>query len=380
MKYIHEDPEWPRFRWDETRLSGLIAAVRHKQGLVVGRMGAVGFDLTDKANLETLTQDVLTTSRIEGENLDPAGVRSSLARRLGIPGEDVIHAGRDVEGIVELMLDATGRFADKLTAERLFAWHRSLFPQGSTGLRTIRTGAWRRDDTGPMQVVSGPIGRERIHYEAPAADRLEHEMALFLVWMEAEHTLDPVVKSGLGHLWFVTMHPFEDGNGRIARAIGDLLLARSDRQERRFYSLSSQISAERTVYYDLLERTQRAGMDVTPWLDWYLHCLDRALDRSDGMLSRVIAKHRFWANHGAKVDNPRQKKILDKFLDESLGKLTTTTWARVAKCSQDTALRDIQRLIDKGILVRLDRGGRSTAYGLAGGMFEGTGQPAGSGG
>jgi Fic family protein len=368
MPYIHNDPEWPHFRWDEVGLSSLIAAVRHKQGLVVGRMGAVGFGLADMASLETLTQDVLTTSLIEGETLDPVGVRSSLARRLGIPGEDVIHAGQDVEGIVELMLDATGNFAAPLTADRLFAWHRTLFPLGTSGLRTIRTGAWRRDDTGPMQVVSGPIGHEGVHYEAPAAGRLEHEMTQFLAWMEKEHTLDPVVKSGIGHFWFVTLHPFVDGNGRMARAIGDLLLARSDGQKQRFYSLSSRVSAERSQYYVQLESAQRGGLDVTPWIDWYLRCLDRALGHSDLLLSRVIAKHRFWANHGAKVDNPRQKKILDKLLDDSLDTLNTSNWARVAKCSQDTALRDIQRLIDKGVLVRLDRGGRSTAYGLAEGL------------
>lgn len=370
MKYIHEAPEWPAFRWDEAALSGLLASVRHKQGLLVGRMGTIGFELAAEANLEIVAQDVLKSSEIEGESLDPAQVRSSIARRLGMPGADAVRVGRDVEGIVEMMLDATGGFADALTAERLFAWHGCLFPLGRSGLRRIHTGAWRQDEAGPMQVVSGPIGKERIHYQAPAASRLDAEMSDFLRWVEEEGRLDPVIKSGIGHLWFVTIHPFEDGNGRIARAIGDLLLARSDKQPHRFYSLSAQISSERNAYYDQLERTQRGGMDVTSWVEWFLGCLDRALEQSDGVLASVIIKHRFWANHAAKVENPRQRKILEKLLDGSLGKLTTSKWARIAKCSQDTALRDIQRLIGHGILKKQESGGRSTGYGLADGLDE----------
>lgn len=368
MKYIYQADDWPEFRWDASALSSILATVRHRQGVVVGRMGAVGFTLAAQANLEILTQDVLKSNEIEGELLDPAEVRSSIARRLGIQHDTVVRAGRDVEGIVEMMLDATGNFADRLTAERLFAWHRSMFPLGSSGMHKIRTGAWRQDDKGPMQVVSGPMGRESVHFQAPGAEVLESEMDAFLHWVNADNPIDPVIKSAIGHLWFVTLHPFEDGNGRIARAIGDMLLARSDGQKSRFYSMSSQINAERKAYYEHLETTQHSGLDVTAWVEWYLECMARALEHSEGILSAVISKHRFWANYSDKVENPRQRKILEKLLDDSLGKLTTSKWARIASCSQDTALRDIQRLIDQGVLEKLEGGGRSTAYGLVSGL------------
>jgi Fic family protein len=276
-----------------------------------------------------------------------------------------LKAGRDVDGIVEMMLDARGNFNQKLTVERLFSWHRSMFPLGTSGMQRIRTGAWRQDEKGPMQVVSGALGKELVHFQAPDAAVLEGEMAAFLDWLETNQAMDPVIKSALGHFWFVTLHTFEDGNGRMARAIGDMLLARSYGQKSRFYSMSSQISNERKSYYERLEAAQRGDLDLSAWIEWYLNCLNRALEHSEGLLTAVIVKHRFWANHGDKVENQRQRKILTKLLDESLGKLTTSRWARVAKCSQDTALRDIQKLIERGLLMRLEGGGRSTAYSLS---------------
>jgi Fic family protein len=364
MRYIYQQPGWPCFQWDAVALSPLLAAVRLQQGLVIGRMGVIGFALAAQANLEVATQDILGSTKIEGENLDPAEVRSSVARRLGIPTADPVHSGREVDGVVEMTLDATGNFAEPLTRDRLFAWHSSLFPLARSGMRPIRTGAWRTDENGPMQVVSGALGRERVHFQAPDAATLDQEVRRFLAWVEDGPQIDPVVKSALAHLWFVTLHPFEDGNGRIARAIGDLLLARSDQQPMRFYSLSTQICTERNAYYDCLEHTQHGDMDVSAWVTWYLECLRRALTRSDDLLSRVIFKHRFWATCSARVENVRQKKILDKLLDDSLGSLTSSKWARIVHCSQDTALRDIQKLMEQGILQKLDRGGRSTAYGL----------------
>ncbi len=362
--YIHELKDWPAFRWSDEALSGRLAAVRHRQGRLIGRMEALGFQLQAEAVLQTLTEDVLKSSEIEGEVLDKEQVRSSIARRLGMDIGALTPADRNVEGVVEMMLDATQHYAKPLTKERLFGWHAALFPTGRSGMNRIMVGAWREDQTGPMQVVSGPIGRERVHYQAPAADRLETEMQAFLTWFEREASLDPVLKAALAHLWFVTIHPFDDGNGRIARAIADMALARSERSTQRFYSMSAQIRVERNAYYDMLEATQKGDLDVTSWLEWFLACLDRAFDRAENTLATVMTKARFWERHGGTTFNERQRGIINRLVNGFEGKLTTSKWSALAKCSQDTALRDIDDLIKRGILTKDSGGGRSTSYSL----------------
>jgi len=364
--YIYERPDWPKFRWDSVQLTPALSACRHQQGRLLGQMEALGFPLQQEAVLQTLTDDVVKSSDIEGETLDVQQVRSSVARRLGLDVAGVVAADRHVEGVVEMMLDATGHYDQTLTADRLCAWHASLFPTGRSGMRKIRVGTWRDDSTGPMQVVSGPIGRERVHYEGPAASRLEQEMKAFLEWFEgagAEH--DPVLRAGLAHLWFVTIHPFDDGNGRIARAMADLALARSERSAQRFYSMSSQIRQERAAYYDILERTQRGALDVTPWMEWFLACLSRAIDGAQTTLAAVLTKARFWQTLGTAPLNKRQRLMLNRLLEGFEGHLTTSKWATIATCSSDTALRDILELLDRGILVRNPGRGRSTSYSLA---------------
>ena len=364
---------WPHMRWDRQALADPLAALRHRQGRLIGRMESLGFPLRDEAVLQTLTQDVVETSQIEGETLDKEQVRSSLARRLGMDVGALAPADRDVEGVVEMMLDATQRFDAPLTKERLFGWHASLFPTGRSGMTRIRTGAWRDDSTGPMQVVSGRIGGERVHFEAPAASRLAEEMAAFLTWFNGaaapalsvpDVSIDPVLKAALAHLWFVTVHPFDDGNGRIARAIADLALSRSEGTARRFYSMSAQIRRERSAYYAVLERTQRGGLDVTEWLAWFLGCLGRAFDGAEGTLSVVLRKARFFEAHGGEPLNARQRLLLNRLLDGFEGRLTSSKWAKIAKCSQDTALRDILDLVARGLLVRDAAGGRSSSYSL----------------
>ena len=363
--YIHELQDWPRFRWDTDRLAEPLASVRHRQGRLVGRMESLGFNLRQEAVLQTLTADVLESSEIEGEKLEAEQVRSSIAQRLGIDIGALTPADRHVEGVVEMTLDATRRYDQPLTAERLFAWHAALFPTGRSGMRRIRTGAWRDDGTGPMQVVSGPIGRERVHSAAPPAARLEREMSTFLTWFNGPADLDEVLKAGLSHFWFVTIHPFDDGNGRIARAIADMALARSERSPQRFYSMSTQIRQERAAYYDILERTQKGTMDITPWMDWFLGCLGRTIDGAHTILGAVLAKARFWESIRGTVLNERQTLVLSRLLDRFEGKFTTSSYATLAKCSQDTALRDILALVGRGILVRGQGGGRSTSYTLA---------------
>ena len=362
--YIHELKDWPAFRWNKEALTGRLAAVRHRQGRLIGRMEALGFQLQAEAVLQTLTEDVLKSSEIEGEMLDKEQVRSSIARRLGMDIGALTPADRDVEGVVEMMLDATQYYSRPLTKERLFGWHAALFPTGRNGMSRINFGAWREDETGPMQVVSGPIGRERVHYQAPAAHRLETEMQTFLTWFEREGSLDPVLKAALAHLWFVTIHPFDDGNGRIARAVADMALARSERSAQRFYSMSAQIRIERKAYYDMLEATQKGDLDVTPWLEWFLACLDRAFDRAENTLASVMTKARFWDHHASATFNDRQRGIINRLLNGFEGKLTTSKWATLAKCSQDTALRDIDDLIKRGVLIKDAGGGRSTSYSL----------------
>jgi Fic family protein len=363
--YIHNLKDWPTFRWSQERLAGKLAAVRHKQGRLLGRMEGLGFTLRDEATLEAITEEVLKSSEIEGEILDKDQVRSSIARRLGIDIGALTPAERHVEGVVEMILDATEKFAEPLTQERLFGWHAALFPTGRSGMRRITVGAWRDDKAGPMQVVSpGPHNRERVHYEAPAATRLEHDMRAFLDWFNAENGTDPVLKAGLAHLWFVTIHPFDDGNGRIARAIADMALARSENTARRFYSMSSQIRHERKAYYDILENTQKGDLDITAWLDWFLGCLDRAFDRAETLLAGVLKKARFWEKHAGADLNERQRKVINRLLDGFEGKMTSSKWALLTKSSQDTAGRDIDDLVKRGILTKDDAGGRSTSYSL----------------
>lgn len=363
--YIHELPGWPGFHWNKERLAEPLAEVRHRQGLLIGHMGALGFSLRQEAVLQTLTADVIKSSEIEGEKLDAEQVRSSIARRLGMDIGALKPADRDVEGVVEMMLDATRHYDQPLTAERLFMWHAALFPTGRSGMRKIRVGAWRDDSEGPMQVVSGPIGKERVHFEAPAAPRIEKEMAAFLDWFNAHTDLDQVMKAGLAHVWFVSIHPFEDGNGRIARAIADMALARSENSPQRFYSMSAQIRQERNDYYSILEQTQKGDMDVTPWMEWFLGCLGRAIDGAQTVLSTVLVKAKFWERLQGVPINDRQRLVLNRLLDGFEGKLTTTKYAKLTKSSQDTALRDIAYLADHGILARSSEGGRSTSYALA---------------
>lgn len=362
--HIHEQSDWPAFRWDGEALGGVLGEVRHRQGRLIGRMESLGFRLREEATLATLTEDVVKTSEIEGAILDREQVRSSLARRLGIEVGTLTPADRDVEGVVEMMLDAV-QFADlPLTRDRLFGWHAAMFPTGRSGLHPIRVGSWRDDSSGPMQVVSGPIGRERVHFEAPSADRLEVETSRFLDWFNGRSDVDLVLKAALAHLWFVTIHPFDDGNGRIARALADMTLARSDGCPQRFYSMSAQIRLERNEYYRILERTQKGGLDVTHWVAWFLACLGRAIEASETILAKVLAKARFWESLAGEPLNDRQRKVLNRLLDGFEGKLTSSKWASLAKCSQDTANRDINDLVRRGVLVKDPAGGRSTSYSL----------------
>jgi Fic family protein len=363
--YTHELADWPHFRWNNEALANPLAEVRHRQGLLIGHMGALGFDLRQEAVLQTLTNDVLKSSEIEGEKLDAEQVRSSIARRLGMDIGALKPADRNVEGVVEMILDATRHYDQPLNADRLFAWHAALFPTGRSSMRKIRVGAWRDDSDGPMQVVSGPIGKERVHFEAPGAPRVDQDMNAFLDWFNTNTDIDPVMKASLAHLWFVSIHPFDDGNGRIARAIADMALARSENSPQRFYSMSAQIRQERNAYYEILERTQKADMDVTRWMEWFLACLGRAIDGAQIVLSTVLAKARFWERiHGITI-NDRQRLVLHKLLDGFEGKLTTTKYAKLTKSSQDTALRDLAYMVEKGVLVRSSEGGRSTSYSLA---------------
>ena len=363
-RYIHELPDWPDFSWDHEKLSGLLASVRHRQGRLIGRMEALGFPLTAEATLQNLTLDVLKSSEIEGEILDRDQVRSSIARRLGLDIGALVSADRHVEGIVDMMLDATQNYAQPLSADRLFGWQAALFPTGYSGMHKITVGHWRDDANGPMQVVSGAIGKERVHFDAPAAKRLHNEIDLFLQWFNGKNDTDAVLKAGIAHLWFVTLHPFEDGNGRIARAIADMALARSEQSSQRFYSFSAQIRQERKMYYDMLEKTQKGGLDITSWLEWFLNCLDRAISSTAETLSDVLHKAQFWQMHKDVPFNDRQRRMLNKVLDGFEGKLTSSKWAKITQCSQDTALRDILDLVERGVLVKDASGGRSTGYSL----------------
>ena len=363
-KYIWQQADWPRWHYDAKRLIPLLAQVHQAQGHLLGRMQDIGMGLRDQAMLQVLTEDVLKTSEIEGERLNPETVRSSVARRLGVDVGALAPADRHVDGAVDMVLEATGHFDRPLTEDHLLGWHAALFPGGYSGMNKINTGAWRDDASGPMQVVSGPVGRETVHYEAPPADQLAALMLDFLHWFNSVDELDPLIKAGLAHLWFVTIHPFDDGNGRIARAVGDMALARADQSPQRFYSLSAQIQRERKDYYDLLERTQKGSLDVTVWLEWFLGCLHRAIQGADVTLSAVLIKARFWQHWSDTPMNERQIKLLNRLLDGFDGKLTSSKWAKIAKCSPDTALRDITDLLKHGVLLKSDAGGRSTSYEL----------------
>jgi Fic family protein len=363
--YIWEKADWPAFTWDERGLAKTLANVSREQGRLLGKMEGLGFDLRSEAHLQTLTEDVIKSSEIEGEKLSRDQVRSSIARRLGMDVGGIASADRNVEGVVEMMLDATSNYPKALTKERLFAWHASLFPTGRSGMTFIKVGDWRDDSNGPMQVVSGPIGREKVHYEALPATLVPDEMTKFLRWFEKPGDIDPLLIAGLAHLWFVTIHPFEDGNGRIARAIADMALARSEKTGQRFYSMSAQIRHENKEYYDLLGRTQKGELDVTNWQDWFLNCLLRAIEGAQETLSAVLKKAQFWKRFARVPLNERQIKMLNMLLDGFEGKLTTTKWAKITKCSQDTAYRDILDLVDRHALQKELGGGRSTNYSLA---------------
>ncbi len=362
--YIHQKGDWPKFNWDNKSLIGLLSEVRNLQGKIVGKMEALGFNLRNEAVLETLTLDVLKSTEIEGEILDAEQVRSSIAKRLGIQIENSVYSERNVDGVVDMLIDATQKFNNKLSKERLFDWHFSLFPTGRSGMYKIKVGNWRGDTTGPMQVVSGAMGKEKVHFEAPNSELIEKEMVLFLNWVNSNEKIEPVIKAGIAHLWFITIHPFEDGNGRISRAITDMLLARADGIPQRYYSMSSQIRLERKAYYEILEKTQQSSLNVTDWLVWFLNCLLNSIKSSETVLNKVLYKHKFWNTYATEIQNERQKRMLNKLLDGFTGKLTTSKWAKINKCSQDTALRDIQYLMEKGIMQKENAGGRSTNYEL----------------
>ena len=362
--YIHERKDWPDFTWDHASITPLLSDVRHTQGRLLGKMEGLGFHLREEATLATLTQDVIKTSEIEGQTLDIQQVRSSIARRMGIEIAALPQMDRSVEGIVEVMLDATRHHQKLLDQDRLFGWHAALFPTGRSGMRKIIVGGWRTDTSGPMQVVSGAFGREKVHYEAPPHDRLNAEMTRFLAWLNAGPATDPVLTSALAHFWFVTIHPFDDGNGRIARAIADMILARSENSAQRFYSMSAQIQRERNAYYDILEASQRGDLNITAWLEWYFACLRHAINSSHEILDAVLTKANFWKLHEGETFSDRQRNLINRLLDGFDGKLTSSKWANIAKCSPDTALRDITDLMERNILAKDDAGGRSTSYRL----------------
>ena len=363
--YLWQRPDWPQWRVDTAALVAPLAEVHRAQGHLAGRMANVGLAQCDQATLQALTQEVVTTSAIEGEALDLDAVRSSIARRLGVDIGALAPADRQVDGVVDMVLDATQHCTQPLTPERLFGWHAALFPTGYSGRTRIKVGAWRSDAAGPMQVVSGPIGREKVHFEAPPATTLPAETAAFLQWFNTPPTGDAIVFAGLAHLWLVTLHPFDDGNGRISRAVGDMALARAEGTARRFYSLSAQIQRERKQYYDQLEATQCGTLDVTPWVQWFLGCLLRAVQGAEDQLADVLGKAQFWQRWADTPMSARQTLVLNRVLDGMEGRLTNAKWAAMGKCSADTALRDINDLLHRGVLARLEGGGRNTAYILA---------------
>lgn len=364
--YIHQIKDWPNFTWEPDKLFQLLSEVKLRQGKLIGKMESIGFDLQSEAMLQTLTLEIVKSNEIEGEVLDAEQVRSSIARRLGMDIAGLVPTDRNVDGVVEMMLDATQNFKKPLNDERLFGWHAALFPTGYSGMYKIVVGTWRTnaaDD--PMQVISGPEGRKKVHYEAPEGKLIPQEMNKFLEWFNSDLNIDPIIKSAVAHLWFVTIHPFDDGNGRIARALADMLLARADGIPQRFYSMSAQIRLERKSYYEILEQTQKNSLDITDWLTWFLLCLNQAIQAADENLSGVLRKAKYWDWLRTKDLNARQKMMLNKLLDGFDGKLNTTKWAKIAKCSHDTALRDITNLIEQGVLDKEPGGSKNTSYVLA---------------
>ncbi|MHA1839960.1 MAG: Fic family protein [Candidatus Ranarchaeia archaeon] len=362
--YLHQLKNWPDFTWDNDTLVPYVSKVRNLQGRLIGRMEGLGFELREEAVLETLTEDIVKTCAIEGEFLNPVEVRSSVAKRLGLDISGLPEASRDVEGVVEMMLDATQKYEVPITKDRLCGWHAALFPTGRSGMHKVTVGEWRNDAHGLMQVVSGPMGREKVHYTAPDAERLEVEMNQFMHWFNSDNSIEPVIKSAIAHLWFVSIHPFDDGNGRIARAIADAQLARADRTSQRFYSMSGQILKSKKDYYAILESTQKGSMDISQWLVWYFERLAEALVATEETLSKVLMKARFWEKYKTVQLNERQIKMINALLGDFVGKLHSSKWAKMTKVHRDTALRDIQDLVEKGVLSDLGEGGRSTNYKL----------------
>lgn len=363
--YIYQLKNWPDFTWNRDSLFRQLINARHLQGRLLGKMESLGFKLREEATLQTLTMDVVKSSEIEGEILNADQVRSSIARRLGMEVAGLIPSDRNIDGVVEMMLDATQGYKNDLTKDRLFGWHAALFPTGRSGMYKIAVGDWRnnaKDD--PMQVVSGVMDKSKVHYQAPDSDLLEDEMHKYIEWFNKDEETDPVLKAGIAHLWFVTIHPFDDGNGRIARAITDMQLARADGSDQRFYSMSSQIGTERNAYYDILESTQKSELDITEWLQWFLSCFERAVSNTGQTLRAVISKAKFWENPVTNNLNERQRYMIDKLFEGFFGKLNSSKWAKMVKCSQATAIRDIQELVEKGILTKSEAGSRSTTYDL----------------
>ncbi len=363
--WIYEHKDWPNFFWDHKIITPCLIKVRHIQGRLLGHMQALGFDLKKEASLSILTSDILKSSAIEGEILNPEEVRSSVARRLGINIAGLVNVSRDVDGIVEMMLDATQNYDTPLTEDRLFDWHAALFPTGRSGMQRITVGVYRPEEVGAMQVVSGPFGHEKIHFEAPAASVLKKEMKAFLKWLNQELNIDPVIKAAIAHLWFVTLHPFEDGNGRIVRAIADMALARADNTHERFYSMSTQIELERKEYYAQLEAQQKSDVDITKWLQWFLECLERAIEGAEETLGTVLHKSKLWEHLNQRSVNERQRLIINRMFENFKGHMNTSKYAKIAKCSTDTAFRDIKGLLKMGALIKNKGSGRSTSYRLA---------------
>ncbi len=361
-RYIHQDSDWPQFDWDTDTMLPLVAQARDLQGRLIGRMESMGFDLRDEAVLETLIVDVVKTSEIEGELLPNDEVRSSVARRLGMDISGLPEVSRDVEGVVEMMLDATQRYNETLNKDRLCGWHAALLPTGRSGMYKITVGDWRKGDKGPMRIVSGAMGKEKVHYVAPDHTQLEDEMNQFISWFNKEQGIEPVIKSAIAHFWFVSIHPFDDGNGRIARAIADSQLAIADRTNQRFYSMSAEIMKSKKEYYNILEFTQKGGMDITAWLVWYFERLISAIESANATLSKVLAKAKFWELHKSTQLNKRQIEMINRLQGNFIGKLNTSKWAKITKVHRDTALRDIQDLVAKDILSDSGEGGRSTNY------------------
>lgn len=359
--FIHQLSNWPNFTWEDDQILNLLAEVRHLQGKLIGKIELLGFDLQDEANLETLIQDVVKSSEIEGEILDPQQVRSSIATRLGLEQSGIVVSDRHIDGVVEMMIDATQNADKRINKERLFGWHGALFPTGRSGLYKIAVAQWR---DGAMQVVSGGMGKEIVHFEAPNADRIESEMEQFISWFNQDDVIDPVLKAAIVHFWFVTIHPFDDGNGRIARALTDMQLSKADGINQRFYSMSAQIKQQRNAYYSILEKTQRGDTDITNWIIWFLSCLKEAILNSNIIIDKVIRKHHFWMKNNALISNDRQRMMLNKLMDHFEGNLTTSKWSKMTKVSADTALRDITDLVNKEVLVKAVSGGRSTNYDL----------------